>query len=92
MKKKRHGKNLEKYRPSKQESDDSKMKELQQIVVAIDFSRFCINALQEAARMAQWSGAKLVVVHVVDEAALDAMRSQASDAPCSVLTVKLITG
>ncbi|MCF6313949.1 MAG: universal stress protein [Verrucomicrobiales bacterium] len=52
------------------------MKELQQLVVAIDFSRPCINALQEAARMAQWSGAKLVMVHVVDEAALDAMRSQ----------------
>lgn len=52
------------------------MKALTQIVVGIDFSRPCINALREAARMAQWSGAELTVIHVVDQAALQAMGEQ----------------
>ncbi len=52
------------------------MKALEQIVVGIDFSRPCINALREAVRMAQWTGAALTVVHVVDLAALEAMGEQ----------------
>ncbi len=52
------------------------MKAWQQIIVGIDFSRPCINALREAARMAQWSGAQLTVIHVVDQAALEAIGQQ----------------
>lgn len=52
------------------------MKSLKQIIVGIDFSDPCINALREAGRMAQWTGAELTAIHVVDLAALEAMASQ----------------
>jgi nucleotide-binding universal stress UspA family protein len=53
------------------------MKPLRNIIVAIDFSRPSINALRGAARMAQWAGVELAVIHVVDRGALEAMASQA---------------
>lgn len=49
---------------------------MRNIVVGIDFSRPSINALREAARMAQWAGVELTVIHVVDQGALEAMASQ----------------
>lgn len=52
------------------------MKPLEQIIVGIDFSDPCVNALREAARMAKWTGAELTAIHVVDLAALEAMASQ----------------
>jgi len=52
------------------------MRPLRNIVVGIDFSRPSINALREAARMAQWAGVELTVIHVVDRGALEAMASQ----------------
>ena len=52
------------------------MKPLEQIIVGIDFSDPCVNALREAARMAKWTGAELTAIHVVDLAALETMASQ----------------
>ena len=52
------------------------MKPLKQIIVGIDFSDPCINALHEAARMAKWTGAELTAIHVVDLAALESLASQ----------------
>jgi len=52
------------------------MKPVKQIIVGIDFSDPCINALREAVRMVQCTGAELTAIHVVDLAALEAMASQ----------------
>ena len=56
------------------------MNTLNSILVAIDFSTGSRAALEQAARIARLQGAKLNVLHVVDEAALSALaRSHGSD-------------
>ncbi|NOX99583.1 MAG: universal stress protein [Verrucomicrobia bacterium] len=52
------------------------MKPYQHVIAGIDFSLPSVNALKEAARMAQWMNTELTVIHVVDLAALEAMASQ----------------
>ena len=47
------------------------MKSLGAIVVGIDFSKDSESALREAARIAQWDGAKLHAIHVFDTRAYD---------------------
>jgi nucleotide-binding universal stress UspA family protein len=46
------------------------MNRLKNIVVGVDFSKHSEQALQQAARLAQWNGAKLHIVHVIDSIVL----------------------
>jgi nucleotide-binding universal stress UspA family protein len=43
------------------------MNEINSIVVGIDYSENCANALREASRIANWNDAKLVCLHVIEE-------------------------
>lgn len=52
------------------------MKKLSNIVVGIDCSPACDQALNEAARIAEWNGSKMTVVCVMDQGDLDRMNKQ----------------
>ena len=46
------------------------MKNLRKILVGIDFSEPSDNALREAARLARWDGADMVILNVLDQEVL----------------------
>ena len=47
------------------------MHQLKNIVVGVDFSRFCQVALKQSIRLARWDNAKLHVIHVIDSEVVD---------------------
>lgn len=47
------------------------MKNLKRILVGIDYSASCENALREAARISNWNDGKLICLHVFDEEILE---------------------
>lgn len=47
------------------------MKNLKRILVGIDYSDCCENAVREAARIANWNNGKLICLHVFDEEILE---------------------
>ncbi|NCF85812.1 MAG: universal stress protein [Verrucomicrobiaceae bacterium] len=55
------------------------MTPLKNIVVGIDFSPVCDQALMEAERIAKWSDAELTATHVLDDGLVESLKAQESD-------------
>ena len=52
------------------------MRKLNSIVVGIDYSPACDQALKEAERIARWNGSALTVVSVLDQSVLDSLHKE----------------
>jgi universal stress protein E len=52
------------------------MENLRTVLVGVDYSDPSDNALREAARIARWDGARMVVLHVLDDRVLERARKE----------------
>ena len=52
------------------------MENLRTVLVGVDYSDPSDNALREAARIARWDGARMVVLHVLDDRVLERARRE----------------